>query len=508
MAELQDVVQRLRLGHGVREIARSTGVHRSIIRSLAGIAKAQGWLTPESELPSEEQIQRTRRVERSETLIAERLAGMHEQISAWLQEGYSGVVIHELVCERIPCSAATVRRYLVRHFPQEVRLVAHRPTEPGKVMEVDFGYLGVTYDPDSGRKRKTWLFSGRLRHSRLAWRERVFDQKEQTFFRCHMNAFEYFEGVPERVTPDNLKAAVVKASFTDPVINRAYRSLAEHYRFLIDPCLPGKPEHKGGVENDIKYVKGNCWPLFRERQRQKGREVPYADELEQELERWTAEVSETRIIKGMGRSPREIFETEEARALKPMPAGRWDPVSWGTPKVGEDWRVQFERGFYSVPYAHVGKQALVYGNRSSVRIFVDDAEVALHARVDRPWGVSSKPEHAPPHKEQWLSVTREGLLARARELGEAVGALVQTVFADRAVDGMRSVRALLSFEHRYSAQRLEAACARALQYGTPCYRSVKEILAKGLDKHEHARTYRNFRFQRAAGYFDPRNHSN
>ena len=80
----------------------------------------------------------------------------------------------------------------------------------GADWEVDFGYLGLTYDPDTRCNRKTWLFSGRLRHSRLAWREPVFDQKAPTFFRTHMHAFEYFGGVPSTAIPDNLKAAVLK----------------------------------------------------------------------------------------------------------------------------------------------------------------------------------------------------------------------------------------------------------------------------------------------------------
>jgi transposase len=47
---------------------------------------------------------------------------------------------------------------------------------------------------------------------------------------CHVHAFEFFGGVPERVVPDNLKAAVIKASFTDPVVNRVYHRLAEQLR--------------------------------------------------------------------------------------------------------------------------------------------------------------------------------------------------------------------------------------------------------------------------------------
>ena len=121
-----------------------------------------------------------------------------------------------------------------------------RETTAGEVMEVDFGYLGLTWHTTTRSRRRTWVFSGRLRHSRRAYREVVFDQKQETFFACHIHAFEWFGGVSEKATPHNLKAAIIVASFEDPVVNRAYRELALHYGFLISPCLPYHPEHKGG----------------------------------------------------------------------------------------------------------------------------------------------------------------------------------------------------------------------------------------------------------------------
>ena len=45
----------------------------------------------------------------------------------------------------------------------------------------------------------------------------VFGQKQETFFACHMLAFEWFGGVPEKVTPDALKALIIVASFEDPL---------------------------------------------------------------------------------------------------------------------------------------------------------------------------------------------------------------------------------------------------------------------------------------------------
>ena len=53
------------------------------------------------------------------------------QIDAWRQEGYSFLVIHELLRQRgVKCSETTVRRYIHRHFPSPVRPVMRRETKP------------------------------------------------------------------------------------------------------------------------------------------------------------------------------------------------------------------------------------------------------------------------------------------------------------------------------------------------------------------------------------------
>jgi hypothetical protein len=373
---------------------------------------------------------------------------------------------------------------------------------------VDFGYLGITYNPFERRNRKTYLFSGRLRHSRKAYRERVFDQKQETFFEAHIHAFEYFGGVPQKAVPDNLKAAVVKASFEDPIINRVYRDLACHYGFLISPCLPYSARHKGGVENDIKYVKNNFWPLFKEQQKQRGREIPDASELETALAQWTRDVSERRIIKGVGRSPQEIFETEEQQALHPLPPSRWDPVIWAQAKVHENWRIQFDKAFYSVPYRYIGKTVSVMANSKAVHIFSEYKQITTHRRARRVWEYVRKTEHAPPQPEAYMSATRQSLLWWAHSIGPSVGLVARAIFNTKGVDGLRPVRALLSFEKRYGRARLNAACKRALLYDTPTYQSVKSILIKNLDALDPdipvaSTGQQQFRFARQSGYFDP-----
>jgi transposase len=513
MAELRDVVRRLKLDHAIREIQRSTGVHRTIIREIRELSEKQGWLLADSTLPTEAEIESARYDGAKEQTYFRLLDHYHDEFESWVDAKYSYVVMHALIQDKVKCSETTVRRFVQQRFPHRVKACIRRETVAGEVMEVDFGYLGIVYDPGTGKNRKVYVFSGRLRHSRRAWREIVFDQKQQTFFSCHIHAFEMFGGVCKRVVPDNLKAAVVKASFEDPIVNRAYRGLAEHYGFLIDPCAPYQAQQKGGVESDIKYIKSNFWPLYRERQRSRGHEIPWADELQEALDRWNEEVADVRIVKGVGRSPREIFESEEAKKLMQLPASRWDPVSWAQPKVGPDWRIQFEKGFYSVPYRYIGTQLLVYGNSCAVRIYSGLEEIALHKRVDHPWQARVKDEHAPPHLQEYLSTSRNGLVKWAFRLAEPVGQLAEAILANKSVDGLRPVRALIRLTDAYGTERLAAACRRALLYDTPYYHSVKEILKKQLDRLPLSQPadpngQLQFRFQRDYGYFDPSAHVN
>jgi transposase len=506
MTECRDIIRRLRMGMGPRAIQRDTSVHRTIIRSLRELAEVEGWLEVERPLPSEEEIQQVRAQTRGDADRHHPLHAYIEEFRHWVKEGYTYVVMHQLIRDRYPCSEPTVRRFVQKYLATEPKPVMVRATVPGRDMEVDFGYLGITYDEETRRNRKTYVFSGRLRHSRLAWREAGFRQNAPAFFMGHIHAFEYFGGVPAKSVPDNLKAAVIVASYEDPLINRAYHELAEHYGFLISPCPPYQPRKKGGVENDIKYVKGNFWPLFREKQRALGREIPHFADLQRELQCWTQEVAETRMIGGVGRSPREIFESEERPALNPLAQRRWDPLSWAQPLVGADFLIQFERAFYSVPYAHIGSRVIVLGSRHTVRIFRDYQEIARHSRASRRWEIVRNPLHAPPHLEQYMNTTREGLLQWSFRIGEPVGKVAQSIFSDKAVDGMRPVRALLHLAGKYSPQRLIHACERALHYQTPTYRSVKEILVKNLDggaKADSAQAQKSFRFQRRGTDFDP-----
>jgi len=280
---------------------------------------------------------------------------------------------------------------------------------------------------------------------------------------------------------DNCKAAVIQCTIDNDRISRSYQELAEHYGFIISPCLPRTPEHKGGVEGDVKYTKSNFLSYFSARQKEKNIVVALLKELTDALELWGNEVADTHIIHGVGRSPLEIFNSEEKEALKPLPTSRWELTSWSQCAVRRDWRVMYDSSYYAVPYELIGKTVQICATTSLVRIFYDHKEVAYHERSRKKWEYKRKAEYAPPIQEAVLQCSREGLLSLAEAVGSFTYQVTSAILSHPTIDKLRPVRHLLNLANKYSKDRLEKACQRACDYKLFSYASIKSILEKNLE---------------------------
>lgn len=478
MTEIREIIHRLRMGQSKRCIHKELRVHRSTIRELYDLAIAQQWLDPAVPMPSDEKLGKfwgKKTKTQSHPLDAHK-----GQIEQWHKEGLSSVVIQQLLKDKCSCDAQSIRRYRTKYFPKPIEPVMVRSTVAGRDLEVDFGELGKFLD-DEGVIRRVWLFSLRLRHSRKTYREIVLDQKISTFLMGHVHAFEHFNGVPKHVVLDNLKAGVIRSTIDNDMITRSYQELAEHYGFIISPCLPRTPEHKGGVEGDVKYAKRNFLAYFLAGQREMGIKTPKIQDLIKAMEKWDKEVADLHLIHGIGRSPLELFKSEEEKALIPLPQVRWEPTSWKQCEVRREWRIMIDNAYYSVPYQLIGETVEVCVTHSLVRIFHKQSEVTLHERATKKWEYKRKAEHAPPFKEAVLKCTREGLLLLAGDIGSFTHQVAHAILSHPSIDKLKPVRYMLQLALKYSKERLENACERAYNCKIFSYGSVKNILENGLD---------------------------
>ena len=60
--------------------------------------------------------------------------------------------------------------------------------------------------------------------------------------------------------------------------------------------------------------------------------------------------------------------------------------------------------------------------------------------------------------------------------------VVTSLLDDHALYHLRQVHAIIRLNDKYGKERLNAACARANSFGDPAYRTIKNILEKGLDR--------------------------
>ncbi len=114
-------------------------------------------------------------------------------------------------------------------------------------------------DPRTGQRHTVNVFAMVLCCSRHLFVRPVLKMDQRAWTECHVAAFGFFDGVPARLVPDNLKTGVDRPDLYDPKINRSYAELAAHYGCLVDPARSRKPRDKAQVERPMPYIRDSFW---------------------------------------------------------------------------------------------------------------------------------------------------------------------------------------------------------------------------------------------------------
>jgi transposase len=475
MFQYRQVLVRLRQGDSERDIARAGLMGRRKAAAFHAVASAQGWLKRDAPLPEDEAIAAAVGQARRARSSVSSVEPFRQLVAEWTEQGLSAVVIHGVLARNhgYTGSYSSVYRMVAavgraRPPAATVRL----SFAPGEAAQVDFGAGPVLLDPDRGVPRRVWAFVMTLCFSRHQYVEFVWDQSVATWLGCHRRAFEWFGAVPGRLIIDNPKCAITKACSHDPVVQRSYAECAEGYGFKIEPCPPADPQKKGIVEAGVKYVKGNFLPA---------RSFRDLADLNAQARLWVMDEAGRRRHGTTGVAPLARFEPEKP-LMQPLPAIAPDLGVWTRLLVHRDCHVQFDYALYSAPFTLVGKRLWVRATDTTVSLYDETRLVATHPRLRRRGARSSVPDHLPPEARAFFAHDRSWCLAQARRIGPACTELVERLLADRILERLRGVQALLRLEKTHTAARLEAACVRALFHASPFYRTVKTILAGNFDQ--------------------------
>ena len=183
-------------------------------------------------------------------------------------------------------------------------------------------------------------------------------------------------------------------------------------------------------------------------------------------------------------SRRSLFETLDKPALRPLPHTRYEFAQWKKARVHIDYHVEVEGHYYSVPYQLVRQTVEIRLSATTVECFHNGKRVASHPRSFQKGRHTTVAEHMPRAHREYLEWTPQRLVRWAAKSGPATAALVEAILASRPhpLQGYRSCLGVMRLGKQYGAERLEAACARALAIDATSYRSVASILKQGLDR--------------------------
>lgn len=364
-----------------------------------------------------------------------------------------------------------------RQWTQHLDVVMRQEHRAGDKIFVDHaGDTLTVIDPETGQRRQAYLFVAVLGASNYTYAEATWTRGLEDWIASHTRALAFFGGVPRLIVPDQWKAGVSKPCYWDPVLNRTYEEWAQHNSVAVVPARPRKPRDKAKVEQGVLLAQRWIVAALRKRQLFSLAELNQAiAEMRDRLNR--------RPFRKLAGSRWETFQQLDRPALEPLPAQPYVFAHWSKQRIGLDYHIEFDGHHYSAPFQLARQQVEIRATASTVELMYRGKRVASHARSHRRPGTTTLEDHKPKsHRRlQWTP-------AEAQEWAETIGPFtrrfVEAVLADRPHPeaGFRAVRGLRPLATQYGAERLEAACRRALHFALLRLDNIRSILANGLDR--------------------------
>ena len=475
--EVVDVLRRHLAGDSIRGIARSKGMDRNTVRKYLRIAKEKGFdvgfdgdldemaygifteVHPEKTVESENK--------RDKILLPHK-----KKISEWLDEkDLTLTKVHiKLIRKGVDVSYSALWRFARQRlgFGGAEITVRMADTKPGEVAEVDFGRLGIVYDPASGRNRVLHALVVTLVFSRHQYVYLTHSREVKNVIGGIEEAWEFFGGLVRRLIVDNMKTAIVKADRYEPIFQRTFLEYSRYRGFIIDATGVASPKHKPNVERQIPYVRENFF---------KGEDFKDRDHAQREAIKWCLMTAGLRIHGTIKKRPRMVFEQQEKEALLPLLGERFDVPQWGPPhKVHPDHHIRVNNAGYSVPTEYIGKEVDVRVDSKLVRIYHKEKLIKTHPVVAA-GKRSTDYDDYPKEKTAYAMRNCEYYIQKAREMGKSCGRFTEKLLSgDFPWCKLRQAQKLLRLGEKYGSQRVESACFRALAFSLINIYRVENII--------------------------------
>ncbi len=345
-------------------------------------------------------------------------------------------------------------------------------TGPGKYLQVDFGYMGLIWDEEAGRSRKTHALILTMCHSRHMYVYLTFAQDIRAVIEGFEATWDYFEGISIIVIIDNLKPAIDKSDHYSPKINRQFLEYAQSRHFIVDPANSGHPRGKPIVERAVSYVRDNFF---------KGENFISIDDGRERAVDWCSNVAGKRIHGTTRKVPAEVFECIEKAALKPYTGERYDIPYWAVCKVHPDHHIRFKNSLYSLPTKYISKTVEVKGDSALVKIYFKGSLVKIHKRAEsgkRSTDFDDYPKELAPYTLRNPKYQISEGYRRATEIGAFIEDILTGPYPWHR---LRSAQKILRLSDRYGADRMAKALTKAKAYSIYDMRRIENMIKNNME---------------------------
>jgi transposase len=402
---------------------------------------------------------------------------IHEQLK---QKGVTRQLLWDEYGQQHPGQAYQYTKFctLYGEWRRRLKATMRQTHRAGEKLFVDYcGPTVAVVNVVTGEIKEAQIFVAVLGASNYTYAEATWTQGLADWIGSHTRAFTFFDGVPALVIPDNLLSAVSKACRYEPLLNTSYNQMLAHYGTAALPARPYKPRDKAKVEVAVQVVER--WILARLRQQT----FFSLQELNRAIHYLLTALNQ-RPFKKLPGCRRSQFEALDQPALRPLPAQAYEYAEWRKARVNLDYHIEVGRHYYSVPHSLLRREVDVRLTEKTVEIFLAGNRVAVHLRSQRQGSHSTNAEHMPKSHRAHLEWTPGRLLNWGLAVGPHTRDLVKHLLWNKPHPemGYRSCLGLLNLAKRFGRERLEAACQRAIQLGSPNRRSVVSLLEQGLDQ--------------------------
>ena len=454
MDEWTEIRKRVLLGgESKRAILRETGMHWRTLEKILAHSEPPGYRQSQPRKKPmigphikriEQWLEEDRQLPKKQRHTAKRIWERLQQ-----EEGYKGgyTSVKDAVRE-------------LRQTRQEVFVpLKHVPGEA----QVDFGHALARIN---GQLRKVPFFVMALPHSDAMFVAAFERECTESFWEGHVRAFEFFGGVPSRISYDNSRIAVAQIVGKERKLTVGFLQLQSHYLFEHHFCRVGRGNEKGVVEGLVKYARLNFMVP-----------VPQARDFAQLNEhlRECCRGDLKRQLRGKTTSKEQLL-AEDQKAMRPLPAGAFEAARVVSTRANSLSLVRFDRNDYSVPVCWAHHLVVAKGFCWEVSLHAQGREVARHRRCWDKEQVCLEPVHYLALLERKPGAFDHALPLDQWELPACFAVLRRRLEGEQQGEGVREYIRVLRLLEKHELKTLTQAVERALEHGALTRDAVAQFL--------------------------------